>query len=387
MSSAAAETQVVVLGAGVIGLTVAHVLSENARYKIKVVARDMPEDLDSQAFSSPWAGANWSPMGVHNERTHKWEKTTFNKFWDMIPSGLAIASPSKVFYEEDADLGSMWYRDLVRDAMLEPSEVPASQKRGVGFQTVSVCPDDYLPWIANSLRSRGVEFVRLRVASIGEAVALAGPNGVLVNATGLGARSLLGLEDKDVYPIRGQTMVIDNPKVREFVSIESGNISPFGSTRQPTSPSPSSVLNNHGSGDVTYIIPRPAKNGSGFTTILGGKYQEGNWDTSFSAEDARGILDRCAELVPAIKDKETKILRHNVGLRPARKGGPRVAAEWMEVPSATQWITVEADAPTVVGRVLVVHSYGFGSAGYQMSWGAAEEVGSLIYSHLNQNQE
>ena len=33
----------------------------------------------------------------------------------------------------------------------------------------------------------------------------------------LGARSLIGLEDKDVYPIRGQTVVIDNPKVREFM--------------------------------------------------------------------------------------------------------------------------------------------------------------------------
>ena len=48
-------THVVVLGAGVIGLTVAHVLSQNARFKITVVARDMPDDLDSQAFASPWA--------------------------------------------------------------------------------------------------------------------------------------------------------------------------------------------------------------------------------------------------------------------------------------------------------------------------------------------
>ncbi len=91
-----ATTQVVILGAGVIGLTVAHVLSKDARYKIKIVARDMPDDLDSQAFASPWAvsagyrlgravltpsppraqGANWSPMGEYNARIYKWEKTT-----------------------------------------------------------------------------------------------------------------------------------------------------------------------------------------------------------------------------------------------------------------------------------------------------------------------
>ena len=57
--NAPSQTQVIVLGAGVIGLTVAHVLSRDARYKIKIVARDMPEDLDSQAFASPWAVSSY----------------------------------------------------------------------------------------------------------------------------------------------------------------------------------------------------------------------------------------------------------------------------------------------------------------------------------------
>ena len=47
---------VVILGAGVIGLTTAHVLStRHPGYKITVVARDLPDDLSSQAWSSPWA--------------------------------------------------------------------------------------------------------------------------------------------------------------------------------------------------------------------------------------------------------------------------------------------------------------------------------------------
>ncbi len=52
------QTNVVILGAGVIGLTVAHVLTEGSGsnlFKVTVVARDMPEDLSSQAFASPWA--------------------------------------------------------------------------------------------------------------------------------------------------------------------------------------------------------------------------------------------------------------------------------------------------------------------------------------------
>ncbi|TFY82000.1 hypothetical protein EWM64_g2012 [Hericium alpestre] len=70
------KIHVVILGAGVIGLTVAHLLSRDAEwYKVTILARDMPEDLDSQAFASPWAGANWSPM-QYDERLHQWEKQT-----------------------------------------------------------------------------------------------------------------------------------------------------------------------------------------------------------------------------------------------------------------------------------------------------------------------
>ena len=60
-SSGATETSkphVVILGAGVIGLTSALVLSTRyPAYKYTVVARDLPEegDLSSQAWASPWA--------------------------------------------------------------------------------------------------------------------------------------------------------------------------------------------------------------------------------------------------------------------------------------------------------------------------------------------
>jgi D-amino-acid oxidase len=51
-------TDIVILGAGVIGLTVAHVLTEgdgSKLFNVTIVARDMPEDLSSQGFASPWA--------------------------------------------------------------------------------------------------------------------------------------------------------------------------------------------------------------------------------------------------------------------------------------------------------------------------------------------
>ena len=60
MPTHASKTHVVILGAGVIGLTIAYVLidgesSDSNRFDVTVIARDMPEDLSSQAFASPWA--------------------------------------------------------------------------------------------------------------------------------------------------------------------------------------------------------------------------------------------------------------------------------------------------------------------------------------------
>ncbi|KAH9837235.1 nucleotide-binding domain-containing protein [Rhodofomes roseus] len=353
--------EVVILGAGVIGLTVAYTLlttSPNA-YKIKIVARDMPDDLSSQAFASPWAGANWSPMRGSNDRTRVWERATINKMWELTPQGLAMELPSRVFFTTNEDLSQLWYKDLVKDfRVLDPSEVPAGLQGGIAFKTFSINPELYLPWLQSELLARGVEFVRRKVHSLGEAAALAGPNSVLVNATGIGARSLIGVEDADVHPIRGQTIIVHAPGLKEFVSLPLGAGNP---------------------GEATYIIPRPSPPGE---VLLGGTFQPDNWDTSVDVATAKGILERCAALAPQLKDAETRILRHNVGLRPARKGGPRVEAAWTDVPLKSELLPLPESDGRVNGRVLLVHAYGFGAAGYQNSWGAAQEVADLIASSL-----
>jgi uncharacterized NAD(P)/FAD-binding protein YdhS len=49
---------IVILGSGVIGLTIAHLLAHDSRTvsrPIIIVSRDGVEDLHSQAFASPWA--------------------------------------------------------------------------------------------------------------------------------------------------------------------------------------------------------------------------------------------------------------------------------------------------------------------------------------------
>jgi D-amino-acid oxidase len=63
---------------------------------------------------------------------------------------------------------------------------PADLISGVQFETFSVNPEVYLPWLKSKLESRGVRFLRRRVNSLDEACGLAGERGVVINATGLG---------------------------------------------------------------------------------------------------------------------------------------------------------------------------------------------------------
>lgn len=71
------SAEIVVVGAGVIGLSIAFVLAKQG-HKVLVVARDLPEDVTSQAFASPWAGANWCPFvsPAENARLCGWEART-----------------------------------------------------------------------------------------------------------------------------------------------------------------------------------------------------------------------------------------------------------------------------------------------------------------------
>ena len=180
-------------------------------------------------------------------------------------------------------------------------------------------------------------FLRKKVYSIQEAAEIAGSTGVVINATALGARSLIGVEDAAVYPIRGQTILAYAPGVQEFLA------DPLGLSSVPA-------------GEVTYMIPRPAPYGH---VLIGGTFQEDNWDLSVDFNTARSIWYRASQLAPALKDPETKILAHNVGLRPARRGGPRIDAQRYRLPLESEFLSASAEN-TETYSFLVIHAYGFG---------------------------
>ena len=78
-------------------------------------------------------------------------------------------------------------------------------------------------------------------------------------------------------------------------------------------------------------------------------------------------MRRCIALCPSlvgnrdVSIEALDVVRHGVGLRPSRKGGVRLEKEML-----------------LGGGAVVVHNYGHGGEGYQISWGCAGDVVGLV---------
>jgi D-amino-acid oxidase len=157
----------------------------------------------------------------------------------------------------------VWFRDLVNDVSavaywliwqfrkVPEEELPVGVKAGLSLTTISINPQIYLPYLQSQLLSLGAVFIRRHLSHIDEAFSIGSARPLaVVNATGLLACKLGGVEDKDVYPTRGQTILVRNECSKMY----------FRSAQRLGE-------------EPTYVIPRAFGGG----TILGGCRQANNW--------------------------------------------------------------------------------------------------------------
>jgi len=225
---------------------------------------------------------------------------------------------------------------------MSPSELQKGIDGGKFFTSVCINTAIYLPWLVSQCLKNGVTFKRGTFKHINEAAlprvhSSGRPADLIINCTGLGALTLGGVEDKLVYPARGQIVVVRN-EADAMYSV-SGT--------------------DDGPDEAMYIMTRAAGGG----TILGGCYQMGNWESQPDPSLALRIMKRCVEACPSLTDgkgiESLDVIRHGVGLRPVRTSGARVGKEKIE----GTW---------------VVHNYGHGGAGYQCSYGCSQEAVGLV---------
>jgi len=262
--------RVVVVGAGVVGLTCAVRLLE-AGHRVDVVARDLPLETTSAV-----AAAIWYPYrALPQTRVTAWSKTSYAAFAavaaDGPASGVRMAVGTEVLRAGQPD---PWWAAAVPQ-LERTRDVPAGWTEGWRLTVPVVEMPVYLDWLARRVRDAGGTITRMNLGGLPE------DGGTVVNCSGLGAR-LLGA-DRTVVPVRGQVVHVEQVGLDRWWLDSAG---------------------------PTYVVPRSRD------VVVGGTDVEGEWSRTPSAEAAADVLERAARLVPALAG--ARVLRHRVGLRPVR---------------------------------------------------------------------
>lgn len=306
--------QVTVVGAGVVGLTVAVRLAEDG-HDVHVLTDRAPEQTTSSV-----AAALWYPyLAAPAHRTRAWGARTYEALGRLArsepESGVDLRHGRELLPR--AAPAPPWHADVDDFVLLD---------RGWAFTAPVADMSVYLPWLARLAVGRGVRTSAARL----DRTALADlRSDAVVLCPGLGASSLVG--DRSLTPVRGQVVLLEQTGVEQWVLAE------------PEDPD----------GDPTYVVPRRS------AVVCGGTARPGRENLDPEPGTASDILRRCRDLVPELAS--APVVGHRVGLRPVR---PEVRLELDDTGALTP-------AP-------VVHCYGHGGAGVTLSWGCADEVASIV---------
>jgi len=303
---------IIVIGSGVIGLSAARAL-QLAGYAVHIVTRDLAEQSTSIA-----AGAMWSASDLEGRR-RDWAIASLKHFLPLTKeahSGVTLQRMREVYAKIVPD---PWYRErLPFFQRLSKHELRGALTGGYLMDVPMIAPPIYLRRLHDQFLAAGGIFEKRTIETLDE-VANEAP--LLVNCTGVGARALAS--DATVYPIRGQTMLLDASGIRVGYM-------------------------DHDA--IDHIFPRADG------VLIGGVKVKGDWNRQADPTISADIMRRCSAIEKRLAG--APVLREFVGLRPGR-------AE------------VRLELERLANGGAVIHNYGHGSVGYTLSWGCAEDVVAL----------
>jgi D-amino-acid oxidase len=311
--------RIVVVGAGVSGLTCAVALLE-AGADVDVLTAGAPSGTVSAV-----AGAMLGPVfGSGDGRSLAWERrsdTVFRQLAADPATGVRLLAGRLLSAPELGPGLPSWvahvpgYRQVLTGSQLPPGFVSGFSAE-LPFADMPV----YLAWLAGRVQAFGGRIEQRVVTSLSEVGAAAD---IVVNCSGLGARQLA--DDGTLEPVWGQHVVVSAPLVEEF------------------------VMEGGGSADGLSIVPH--RRG----VLLGGVRRRGRNLLMPDEQIAAATILRAAVALPALAT--APVLGIEVGLRPGR---PRVRLEAEQM-----------------GGTTVVHNYGHDGSGVFWSWGCAADVVAL----------
>ncbi|KAJ8517652.1 hypothetical protein ONZ45_g5178 [Pleurotus djamor] len=367
------KKQIVVVGAGVVGLTTALRLQRTALYQVTIISETLPTDPKTVKYTSHWAGANHVSFEPKGSYKHEIDKETFGVMWDMSAPGsstehLFLRIRQREMYHNERPRPS-GLDHMPNFRYLNPEELPFGAVDGVTFETITIDTPRYLRYLLAEFLSIGGLIKQATVQHVNQIIEgginVYGNGGPSPSAdsifvcTGLGTRVLGGVEDTTMLPYRGQTVLLRAPWVKQGLTLSR----PDG---------------------WAYIIPRRSGD-----VIVGGTRDADDWYPKARPETTESILTyalavypelapphlRTPDLpAPTIEALKPLIIEEGCGFRPGRKAGLRLEVEWFN----------RVDGGT---KIPVVYNYGHDGSGFQSSWGSAAVAVRLLEDALSKGPE
>jgi len=262
---------VVVVGAGVIGLTAGICLAEQG-LRVQLCTRSAPAATTSAVASAmigPSLGPSDDPAGVRE----RFSIEAFTALAGVDGTGVALRRGRLASRSPGPSLPGL--------QPCTPQELPVGFAGGFWSTLPLVDMPVYLDYLVRRLRAAGGRLEDREVRSLPE---LTGMAPLVVNCAGLGARELV--PDPTVRPVRGQHVIVDNPGLEQFF-IEA----PFGPAWAAYWPYPDHV-------------------------VLGGTAAADDENLQPDSALAEQIRQRCIEVEPRLRN--ARVRAHQVGLRPVR---------------------------------------------------------------------
>ena len=328
--SSGRRPRVAVIGAGVAGLPIATMLTQN-RFKpqVTLIAEEFSPNITSDAAGAAIRITD-NKTFKDDPRKVKWIVETYKYVLELFSSPLASQLNVSMVVTYAIFEGSKEVDPYLKECVLGFRDVGVEEKKILNipqdknawcYSTFVMPCTPYLSWQMTQLKTNGGIVIQKKLKSLQE---LDGAYDVIVNCSGLGSRELVN--DHEVYPVRGQAVLLNAPWVKHSITVEIGD-------------------------QVTYLYPR------GAAVMLGGTAQIGDWSKEISPSDRQNIIARCSQFVPSLAQAE--VIDEWVGIRPGRQ---RVRLEREDISQSTS----------------VVHNYGHTGKGFALSIGCAKDALSLI---------
>jgi D-amino-acid oxidase len=220
--------QVAVLGAGVMGLTAATLLSRDLGLTVTIYSDRCPSETTSSKAGGQWSASSLAYADTTAGRAQLKDilTTAYNTFSASIGMGFGVSQRPNYTASRAAnfDLVIDLAPGLIPDPMaLDRLPFDGPPTSGFVYQTLLIEPPIFIPRLEHDLRSRQVPFVRRSFASSAEILSTLSED-IIVNCTGLGAMTLWN--DTAMLPIKGQLVLLPPQPQLQYLYGQHGYLFP-----------------------------------------------------------------------------------------------------------------------------------------------------------------